>query len=53
MSHRAPQLTLHRREGEAWNEIQASSGQTIELAALALRLAVDEVYADGLEDAGG
>lgn len=52
VSHRGPHLTLHRREPEGWLELQATRGETIELAALAARLSVDEVYADSLEDAG-
>lgn len=51
-SHRAPQLTLHRREPEGWTEVQAASGQTVELAAVGVHFAVDDVYAGGLEDAG-
>ncbi len=52
VSHRATQLTLHRREPEGWTEVQATSGQPVELAAVGVHLAVDDVYAGGLEDAG-
>jgi Uma2 family endonuclease len=52
VSHRTPHVTLHRCDGEAWSEIQGATGQTVELTALAARLAVDDVYAGGLEDVG-
>jgi Uma2 family endonuclease len=51
VSHREPRLTLHRHDGEAWTTIEARRGGTLEVASLAARLAVDEVYRDGLEDA--
>jgi Uma2 family endonuclease len=51
VSHREPRLTLHRREGKAWTTIEARRGATIEVASLAARLTVDELYRDGLEDA--
>ncbi|HUG52980.1 MAG TPA: Uma2 family endonuclease [Vicinamibacteria bacterium] len=52
VSHRGPQLTLHRREADGWTELAAADGKTIEISSLATRLAVDEVYREGLEDAG-
>jgi Uma2 family endonuclease len=52
VSHRRPELTLHRREGGAWVTLAAGAGDTLELACLATQIAVDEVYRDGLEDAG-
>jgi len=52
VSHRTPVLTLHRRGDDgAWAVLTAEAGQTLELRALAGRLAVDDVYRDGLEDA--
>jgi len=51
VSHREPRLTLHRREGEGWTAIEARHGATLEIASLAARLTVDELYRDGLEDA--
>jgi Uma2 family endonuclease len=51
VSHRRPELTLHRREGADWVVITAGTGGTLELAGLAGRLVVDEVYRDALEDA--
>ncbi len=50
VSHREPRLTLHRREEEGWIAIEARAGEAIALAGLSVRLAVDEVYRDGLED---
>jgi Uma2 family endonuclease len=52
VSHRGPELTLHRREGAAWVDVTARAGDVLELACIAARIAVDEVYRDGLEDAG-
>ncbi len=52
VSHRGPELTLHRREDEGWVVLTAGAGGTLELASVAGRIAVDEVYRDGLEDAG-
>ena len=52
LSHRGPQLTLHRRETEGWIELVAASGQTIDLLSVGARLAVDDFYREGLEDAG-
>jgi Uma2 family endonuclease len=50
-SHARPQLTLHRREAAgAWTVLQAATGGTVELVSLGVRLAVDDVYRDGLED---
>jgi len=50
VSHRAPHLTLHRREAGEWLTIQAGAHETIELCAVATRLLVDQVYQEGLED---
>jgi Uma2 family endonuclease len=52
VSHREPQLTLHRRDGDGWVELRASAGERIELRSVAAGLRVDDVYAGGLEDAG-
>jgi Uma2 family endonuclease len=52
VSHRGPHLTLHRREGETWTVIEAAAGETLELAAVPVRIAVDDVYRDALEDVG-
>jgi Uma2 family endonuclease len=51
VSHRAPHLSLHRRQTDGWTELQATSGQTVEVSGLAINIAVDDVYAGGLEDA--
>jgi Uma2 family endonuclease len=52
VSHRTPELTLHRREDASWTTISVVPGGVLELVSVAVRLAVDEVYRDGLEDAG-
>jgi Uma2 family endonuclease len=52
VSHRGPELTLHRREASGWIVTTAGPGGTIELASVASTIAVDDVYRDGLEDAG-
>jgi Uma2 family endonuclease len=51
-SHRKPELTLHRREDAGWVVSTPGPGESLELASVAARVAVDEVYRDGLEDAG-
>lgn len=51
VSHREPRLTLHRRDDESWTALEARRGATLEVASLAARIAVDELYRDGLEDA--
>jgi Uma2 family endonuclease len=51
VSHREARLSLHRRSEAGWTELLARAGETLELSSLGARLAVDEVYADGLEDA--
>lgn len=50
VSHREERLTLHRREGETWTELHATSGQVLDLAGIGARLAVRDVYGEGLED---
>jgi Uma2 family endonuclease len=52
VSHRAPELTLHRRGEAGWTVTTAEAGVILELASVAARIAVDEVYREGLEDAG-
>jgi Uma2 family endonuclease len=52
VSHRGPELTLHRREEAGWVVLTAGPAGELELASVAARIAVDEVYRDGLEDAG-
>lgn len=52
VSHRAPHLTLHRRGDPDWTVTTAEKGGAVELASVAARIVVDEVYRDGLEDAG-
>ena len=52
VSHRAPHLTLHRREDADWTVTTAEAGAVLEISSVGARIAVDEVYRDGLEDAG-
>jgi hypothetical protein len=49
-SHREPHLTLHRSEDGDWSVLTAERGGVLTLAGVAARIAVDEVYRDGLED---
>jgi Uma2 family endonuclease len=51
VSHRAPELTLHRRDEAGWRVTKAEAGAVLELASVTARIAVDEVYRGGLEDA--
>src|SRR5262249_28858127 len=55
VSHREPWLTLRSRAadlGGNWTTEEARTGQTLELASIPARLAVDDIYRDELEDAG-
>jgi Uma2 family endonuclease len=52
VSHRAPELTLHRREGAGWAAVTAGPGGALELASVQARVAVDDLYREGLEDLG-
>lgn len=52
VSHREPRLTLHRREDGEWTVLEVAHGGIVGLASLAAEIAVNEVYRDGLEDAG-
>jgi Uma2 family endonuclease len=50
VSHREPWLTLHRREGAEWRVHDGRPRDVMTLESIAGRLAVDDVYRDGLED---
>jgi hypothetical protein len=52
VSHREPHLTLHRREKSGWSVLTAAKGGVLTLASVAVRIAVDDVYRDDLEDCG-
>ena len=52
VSHREPHLSLHRRDATDWVTVEARGHETIDLAGIAARLSVDEVYEEGLEDLG-
>jgi Uma2 family endonuclease len=52
VSHRQPELTLHRRDDAGWTVTKAGPGGVLELASVPARIAVDDVYQGGLEDAG-
>jgi hypothetical protein len=51
VSHRGPELTLHRRDEAGWTATRASEGAVLELGSVAARIPVDELYRGGLEDA--
>jgi Uma2 family endonuclease len=50
VSHRAPHLTLHRREESGWSVLAAERGESVTLVSVGVTVAVDEVYRDALED---
>jgi Uma2 family endonuclease len=52
VSHRALHLALHRRADADWTVTTAERGAVLELSSVGARIDVDEVYRDGLEDAG-
>jgi Uma2 family endonuclease len=52
VSHRSAEVTLHRRVDDGWVTLTSKAGEVVELAGLGARIAVDELYAGGLEDAG-
>ncbi|MGH9392517.1 MAG: Uma2 family endonuclease [Vicinamibacteria bacterium] len=49
-SHREPHLTVHRREESGWSVLTAAKGGVLSLESVAVRVEVDEVYRDDLED---
>jgi Uma2 family endonuclease len=51
VSHRGPHITLHRRDSSGWLVIEGGAGDTLELSSIGVKLNVDAVYRDGLEDA--
>lgn len=50
VSHREPQLTLHRRTGSGWMTVEAQGQDTLALESVAASLQVAALYRDGLED---
>jgi Uma2 family endonuclease len=50
VSHRAPHITLHRRDGSDWIALEGVSGESLEIESIGGTIAVDDVYRDGLED---
>ncbi len=50
VSHREPHLTLHRRDESGWSVLTAERGGVLMLASVAVRVEVDEVFRDDLED---
>ena len=54
VSHRRPALVLHRRGPDGgWSAIEGTGGHILDLVSIGARLAVDDVYRDGLEDDAG
>jgi Uma2 family endonuclease len=51
ISHRDAELTLHRRAEASWTTSTARRGESLELSSVAARIAVDDLYQSGLEDA--
>lgn len=51
-SHREPHLTLHQREEAGWSVLTAGRGGALTLSSVAVRVEVDEIYRDDLEDCG-
>lgn len=52
VSHRRQQVTVVSRNGSAWDTREYRPGQFVEIAALSLTFALDELYADiALDDA--
>jgi len=52
VSHRRQQVTVVSRNGSAWDTHEYRPGQLVEIAALSLTFALDELYADiALDDA--
>jgi Uma2 family endonuclease len=49
VSHREPRVTLYRRDGPGWTEGDYRAGQAVDLRSVSARLAVDDVYRDGLD----
>ena len=53
VSHREARVTLHRRGDDGqWTTIEAAAGEAVGLALTGKSLVVDDIYRDGLEDAG-
>jgi Uma2 family endonuclease len=52
VSHRTSELTLHRRGDAGWTVTTAGAGGVLDIASVTARIAVDELYREGLEDAG-
>jgi Uma2 family endonuclease len=50
VSHREPQLTLHQRVENGWTTLTAGRGGVLTLSSVPVRVTVDEVYRDALED---
>lgn len=53
VSHRAPRVTLHRRDPSGWTVIESGAGDSLDLSSVGVKLNVDSLYRDGLEDASG
>jgi Uma2 family endonuclease len=49
---REPRLTVHRRLEDGWVSFDARAGESVGLFSLVARIAVNDVYRDGLEDLG-
>ena len=53
VSHREARITIHRRDNDGpWSMAEVGTGESLRLVSVATKLSVDDVYRDGLEDAG-
>ena len=50
VSHQEPRITIHRREAATWRVLSGGRGETMTIDTIGGRIAVDDVYRDGLED---
>ena len=52
VSHREPKITLHRRGENGWTSVETRAGESLTLESIGGTVRVDDVYREGLEDAG-
>ncbi len=51
VSHRAPRVTLHRRDSSGWIVAEFGPSESLELSRTSVKTSVDALYLEGLEDA--
>jgi Uma2 family endonuclease len=52
VSHREPRISVYRRDEHGWTTSEAGAGEVVPLESVGGGLRVDDVYREGLEDAG-